>query len=80
MRHDSSECVEEKLKREKKIKKKKMRKNYTERADLLAYREVRIYIKEKEKKLVNDKRGERGEKLGEKKRRKIIRPVCKCKL
>lgn len=27
-----------------------MRKNYTERADLLAYREVRIYIKEKEKK------------------------------
>lgn len=49
LRHDSSECVEEKLKREKKIKKKKMRKNYTERADLLAYREVRIYIKEKEK-------------------------------
>lgn len=53
MRHDSSECVEEKLRREKKKikKKKKMRKNYTERADLLAYREVRIlYIKEKERK------------------------------
>lgn len=53
MRHDSSECVEEKLRREKKKikKKKKMRKNYTERADLLAYREVRIlYIKQKERK------------------------------
>lgn len=41
-RDDSNECVEEKLKREK-----EMRKNYTERADLLAYREVRIYIKKK---------------------------------
>lgn len=54
-----------------------MRKNYTERADLLAYREVRIYIK---KRLVNDK-VERREKIrredenrGEE-REEIIRPV-----
>lgn len=61
------ECVEEKLKKRKK-RKKKMRKNYTERADLLAYREVRIYIKEKRgEKLVNDKmmRKEREKILGE---------------
>ena len=37
-----------------------------------------ILKKKRERKLVNDKRGERREreKLGE----KIIRPVCKCKL
>lgn len=71
-RDDSNECVEEKLKRVK-----EMRKNYTERADLLAYREVRIYIK---KRLVNDK-VERREKIrredenrGEE-REEIIRPV-----
>ena len=41
---------------------KKMRKNYTESADLLAYREVRIYINE-EKRLVNDKEEKRRVKI-----------------
>lgn len=70
-RDESNECVEEKLKREK-----EMRKNYTERADLLAYREVRIYIKKK--RLVNDK-VERREKIrreeenrGEEKEKKLL--------
>ena len=39
-----------------------MRKNYTESADLLAYREVRIYINE-EKRLVNDKEEKRRVKI-----------------
>lgn len=69
LRDDSSECVEEKLKKRKK--KKKMRKNYTERADLLAYREVRIYIKEKrEEKLVNDKTMRKEREKFRRKRRK----------
>lgn len=48
-----------------------MRKNYTERVDLLAYREVRIYIKEKrEEKLVNDKTMRKEREKFRRKRRK----------
>lgn len=53
--NDASGCVEEKLKRDKKKEEREREKNYTERADLLVYREVRIYIKKKGR-LVNDKK------------------------
>ena len=46
MRESTTDRLNVREKEKKAFKKKKKRRNYTERADLLVYREVRIYCKD----------------------------------